>query len=208
MASILYIIANPKEEAKSFSLRTGRSFINEYKKQNPHDEIVEIDVYKRKIPFIDADILNGWDKLGKGAEFSSLDKAEQEKIAAINSIVEEFISADKYVIVNPMWNFSLPPLLKAYIDCIVIARKTFTFTENGPVGLLKNKKILHIQASGGIYSNSPNEHADSYLKAILGLLGITDYNSVLLEGTNLFPERADLILQNGKEQAESMALDF
>ncbi|PNB70901.1 FMN-dependent NADH-azoreductase, partial [Pseudomonas sp. FW305-BF6] len=70
-------------------------------------------------------------------------------------IVTQFVEADKYVFVTPMWNFSFPPVMKSYIDAVCVAGKTFKYTENGPQGLLGGKKALHIQASGGVYSEGP-----------------------------------------------------
>ena len=77
-------------------------------------------------------------------------------------------------------------MLKAYVDTFVVAGKTFKYGENGPVGLLENKKAIHIQASGGVYSEGPAsaiEHGNSYIKTVLGFVGITDVKSVLIEGT-------------------------
>ncbi|MGA8943711.1 MAG: NAD(P)H-dependent oxidoreductase, partial [Thermoactinomyces sp.] len=133
MAKILYITANPKPEPESFSLRLGRSFIEKVKELSPHDEIVEIDLYQTEIPFIDADVFSGWGKLAKGKELSA---KEREKVERINELTDQFVDADKYVFVTPMWNLSIPPRLKLYIDSICIAGKTFKYTEKGPVGLL------------------------------------------------------------------------
>ena len=89
--------------------------------------------------------------------------AELEKSGKIMAIVDEFIQADKYVFVNPLWNFSLPAVMKAYIDNIIITGRTFEFSESGPIGLLKNKKFVHIMASGGVYENSPYDFANKYI---------------------------------------------
>ncbi|WP_105615243.1 FMN-dependent NADH-azoreductase [Vallitalea okinawensis] len=190
MNKVLYITANPKSEEQSFSLAAGRELIELYKQNNPNDEVTEIDVYDIDIPYIDAEVFNGWGKLQSGKGFEELTETERSKISQINVFTEQFIEADKYVFVTPMWNFSVPPLMKAYIDTISIAGKTFKYTDSGPVGLLVNKKAIHIQASGGIYSEGPAkplEHGNNFIKAILGLFGVVDVQSVLIEGTN-FPE--------------------
>lgn len=78
----------------------------------------------------------------------------------MNTNLETFMHADRYVFVTPMWNFSYPSVVKAYLDNLAIADKTFKYTENGPVGLLEGKKALHIQATGGVYSEGPYAAVD------------------------------------------------
>ncbi|WP_099191258.1 NAD(P)H-dependent oxidoreductase [Tepidibacter mesophilus] len=188
MSKVLYITANPKSEEDSFSLSAGRDFINLYKNQNSNDEIVEIDVYNTYIPFIDKDVLSGWNKLQGGSEFTSLKEEEQRKISRINELTDEFINADKYIFVTPLWNFTLPPMMKAYIDTICIAGKTFKYTENGPVGLLKNKKALHIEAMGSMYEQAVAnniEFGNTYMKAIMPFIGVEDISSIVIDGTSV-----------------------
>ncbi|QXJ36800.1 FMN-dependent NADH-azoreductase 2 [Parageobacillus caldoxylosilyticus] len=82
MAKLLYITANPKREEESYSLSVGRAFLNAYKQQHPQDEIVELDLYRTDIPFIDTDVLNGWGKLQQGQAFEQLSEEEKQKSAA------------------------------------------------------------------------------------------------------------------------------
>lgn len=110
-----------------------------------------------------------------------------------------------------MWNFSFPPKLKAYIDTLCIAGKTFKYTEEGSVGLLKGKKALHIQARGGIYSEGPAkemEFGDRYLRAVLAFVGITDVQTIAVEGMNAFPNEAESIKQQAIERAKEAAKQF
>lgn len=126
--------------------------IEAYRKANPTDEVVYLDLYQENIPQIDADVLRGWGKIRSGSSFDQLTDAEKSKVARHEEIIDHFVAADKYVYVSPMWNFSIPPVLKAYTDATSVAGKTFRYTTNGPVGLLSGKKALHIQASGSVYS--------------------------------------------------------
>ncbi|GMB09601.1 FMN-dependent NADH-azoreductase [Thermolongibacillus altinsuensis] len=211
MAKLLYITANPKTEDQSFSLSVGRAFLNAYKQQNPQDEVVELDLYQTDIPYIDADVFSGWGKLQQGQSFEQLSEDEKQKVSRINQLTDQFIEADKYVFVTPMWNFSVPPKMKAYIDTICIAGKTFKYTENGPVGLLTNKKAVHIQARGGIYSEGPAkdmEFGDRYLKAVLGFIGITNVQSIIVEGMAAFPNEAEGIKEKAIKQAQEVAKNF
>lgn len=208
MGKLLYITANPKPVEASIGLQVGEHFLAAYQKANPNDTIERVDLYKEQIPLIDGLVLGAWDKLGKGEQPT---EQEQKVLARMNEILEQFISADKYVFVTPMWNLSYPPMLKAYIDNIVIARKTFTYTENGPQGLMQNKKALHIQARGGVYSEGPAadfEFADKYLRGVLAFIGITDYQQVVAEGMAAFPDKTAEILEKAKRDAEQAAASF
>jgi FMN-dependent NADH-azoreductase len=211
MSKMLYITANPKSDEQSYSLSVGRAFLEAYRTEKPNDEIIELDLYKMDIPYIDTDVFSGWGKLQQGKAFEELSAEEKSKVAKINELTEQFISADKYVFVTPMWNFSIPPKMKAYIDTICIAGKTFKYTENGPVGLLTDKKAVHIQARGGIYSEGPAkevEFGDRYMRAIFQFIGITDVQSIIVEGMAQMPNEAESIKQKAISKAQEAAKKF
>ncbi|MBD1547486.1 FMN-dependent NADH-azoreductase [Roseibium aggregatum] len=101
--------------------------------------------------------------------------AEQRlKLALSDTLVNELKSADTIVIGVPVYNFSLPASLKIWIDLVARARETFRYTENGPVGLLENKKVYLVVASGGVKVGSDYDFATGYLRHVLGFLGIDD----------------------------------
>lgn len=211
MSKVLYITANPKEEEKSFGLRVGREFIQEYKKLHKEDVIEELDLFEMYIPMIDKDMLNAWDQLAKGVAFENLKEEEQRKVKAFSSLTEQFISADKYVIVTPLWNFTIPAIMKAYLDTLCVVGKTFKYTEKGPVGLLTGKKVIHVQASGGFYSEEPARALDfgtNYVKTIMNFIGITDYETIFVEGMNQFPEKADSFLNKAIDDADKLVSNF
>jgi FMN-dependent NADH-azoreductase len=105
--------------------------------------------------------------------------------------LDEFLAADAVVIGAPMYNFTLPTQLKAWIDRIVIAGKTFRYTEHGPEGLAKGKRVIIALARGGIYSEgspaSALEHLETYLRGVFNFIGI-EPEFVVAEGLNLSPE--------------------
>ncbi|MFS1513025.1 FMN-dependent NADH-azoreductase [Chengkuizengella sp. SCS-71B] len=185
MKKLLYITAHPLTGENSVSLQVGNEFLEIYEKKNPDVEIVKLDLYKENIPLLDADILSAWFKLGAGGSFESLTNEQQVKVGRISQLATQFAEADRYVFVNPMWNFSFPAVLKAYIDTIVVKGITFEANETGTFGILKGKKAVHIMASGKIYSDSLNtesEHANSLLKTTLVYLGVTEIESIFAEG--------------------------
>ncbi|MDO6654949.1 MULTISPECIES: FMN-dependent NADH-azoreductase [Bacillales] len=211
MARLLYITVNPKPVKESFSLSIGEVFLETYQEKHQNDDVVKLDLYNIDLPYIDTDVFNGWGKLQQGNAFDHLSGDEQLKVSKINDLTDQFISADKYVFVTPFWNFSFPPKLKAYIDTVAIAGKTFKYTEEGPVGLLTDKKALHIQARGGIYSEGPAkemEFGDRYLHAVLGFLGIPSVESVIAEGMAQMPEKAEEIKKKAMEEAKQAAKTF
>ncbi|MEC0125429.1 FMN-dependent NADH-azoreductase [Paenibacillus pabuli] len=208
MSTLLYITAHPHDHETSFSMAAGKAFVDAYRESHPSDEVVHLDLYRSDIPHIDADVFSGWGKLQSGSELTS---GEQSKVQRLNELSDQFASADKYVFVTPMWNFSFPPIMKAYIDSICVAGKTFRYTEQGPVGLLSNKKALHIQARGGIYSEGPAAQMESghrYLSIIMSFLGVPKLEGIFVEGHNQYKERADEIKQQAIEQARSLAKQF
>lgn len=211
MAKVLYITSNPKTKESSFSLSVGNEFLNAYKKSNPQDEITTLDLYKMEVPLIDEVVLSSWGKFATGVTFEGLTSEEKNKVIAMNNILEQFLAADKYVFVTPLWNFTVPPMMKAYLDNICIVNKTFRYTENGPVGLLSDKKAVHIQARGGVYSSGPAadlELGDRYLNSILSFIGITDKQSIIIEGMNATPDKADEIKANAITKAKEIAQRF
>lgn len=211
MANILYITANPKPVEESFSLSVGEEFIRAYRENNPDDEVIRLDLYKEDIPLIDTDVFSGWGKLQQGTAFDELSAEEKRKVSTISNLTDQFVEADKYVFATPLWNFSFPPALKAYIDTIAIAGKTFKYSEQGPVGLLQDKKALHIQARGGYYSEGPAkemEFGDSYLRTVLGFLGVSDLDTIAIEGVAAEPDKAEETKQRAIEKAKDLAQQF
>jgi FMN-dependent NADH-azoreductase len=211
MSKVLYITANPKSSGESYGLSVGDAFIEKYRRINPKDEIVNIDLFNMEVPFIDEVVFSAWGKLAQGVAFEGLNSEEQKKLSTMNVLLEQFMEADKYVFVTPLWNFTVPARMKAYLDIMCAAGKTFKYTETGSVGLLDGKKALHIQARGGVYSSGPAaevEMGDKYLHTILNFIGIDDKQSVIVEGMNATPDKALEIKAAAIAEAERAAESF
>lgn len=110
--------------------------------------------------------------------------AHRDTLAFSDTLVDELIEADVIVIGTPIYNFSIPASLKAWIDMIARARKTFRYTENGPVGLLSDKKAYVLVASGGVTVGSAADFATPYLRHALSFVGITDVEVIAAQGTD------------------------
>ncbi|MFJ5625536.1 FMN-dependent NADH-azoreductase [Peribacillus loiseleuriae] len=211
MAKVLYITAHPNDATQSVSMATGKAFIETYKEVHPDDEIVHLDLYKEHIPHLDTDVFSGWGKLQSGKGFEELSSEEKAKVGRLNELSEQFMSGDKYVFVTPLWNFSFPPVMKAYIDSIAVAGKTFKYTEQGPIGLLTDKKALHIQARGGVYSEGPAadvEMGHRFLSVIMNFFGVPSFEGLFIEGHNAMADKAQEIKENGIARAKDLAHTF
>ena len=117
---------------------------------------------------------------------AALSETEKRENAISEALVSQFLAADVVVIGAPLYNFSIPTQLKAWIDRIAQAGRTFTYTDKGPVGLAGGKTIIVASTRGGMYSTTDAgnamEHQESYLKTIFGFFGVTDVRFVRAEG--------------------------
>ena len=125
--------------------------------------------------------------------------AIQKDVAASQAALDEFLAADIVVIGAPMYNFGIPSQLKAWIDRIAVAGKTFRYTANGPEGLAGNKRVIVAVSRGGLYSAgmpaAAFEHVESYLRGVFGFLGVTDLEIVVAEGLQIGPEQREKAMQ-------------
>ena len=136
--------------------------------------------------------LSGAHLMAANAKPEDVDQKLAAEVADGAKILEQFLAADTVIIGAPMYNFSLPSQLKAWIDRIAVSGKTFRYTESGPEGLAGGKKIIVVSTRGGHYSEGPAaamDHQESYLKVMLGFLGVTDIEFVRAEGLNISADR-------------------
>ena len=206
MSNTLVIKGHPLTSETSFSLKALDQFLSTYKAENPSDTITVLDVFADNVPEIDVDIASAFNAMATGTEFGNLSAEQQAKVARFGELTEQFLAADKVVIANPLWNLSMPTRLKAWIDTINVAGKTFKYTAEGPVGLAGGKKVLHIQANGGAYDG--NDASSQYLNSILNFIGIDDITYVYIEGHAYEPERANEILADALAKVTSIAKEF
>ncbi|MGG4495009.1 NAD(P)H-dependent oxidoreductase [Brevibacillus reuszeri] len=213
MATVLYITANPQDHEKSYSMLVGKEFVQTYRSANPNDEVIHLDLYQMDIPQLDKDIFSGWDKLKAGRAFAQLTEAERMKLSRMNELVDQFVDADKYVFVTPIWNYSYPPVMKSCIDSICIAGKTFKYLPDvGRVGLMSDKKAVHIQASGSFLSPGSDdddlEMGHRHLKSIMEFIGVTSFSGIFVEGMAVKPDQEPVIKDKAIQQAREIAQRF
>ncbi|MBE1285863.1 MAG: FMN-dependent NADH-azoreductase [Rhodobacteraceae bacterium] len=117
-------------------------------------------------------------------------EAQKQALALSDVLVDELEAADVIVIGLPVYNFSMPASLKAWVDQVARVGRTFQYTENGPEGLLNGKRAIVAYASGGVPMGSPVDFASNYLRHVLGFIGITEVEFVAAEGMAINPEEA------------------
>jgi FMN-dependent NADH-azoreductase len=145
--------------------------------QHPHAEVEMRDLASNPHPVLDEPAL--------GALFTPADQrtAEQSaRVALDDALIAQVQAVDTIVLGVPMYNFGVPVQLKTWIDAIARAGVTFRYTENGPEGLLKGKKVYIALARGGLYRDTPADSQVPYLKSVLGFLGLTDVEFIYAEG--------------------------
>lgn len=140
-----------------------------------------------------------------GANFTPADQRSDEQkqlLALSDSLVEELKQADTIVIGAPVYNFSVPSTLKAWIDLVARVGLTFQYHETGPVGLLEGKRAIIAMASGGTRAGSDIDFATTYLRHVLGFIGITDVEIVAADAMSI---DAGSALAKAESQIEALA---
>jgi FMN-dependent NADH-azoreductase len=207
MANVLFVKANDRPVEQAASVKMYETFLNAYKETHPSDVITELDLYKEELPYYGNNAITGNYKLSQG-----YDLTEEEKSAAAvaTRYLDQFLAADKIVIAFPLWNFTAPAPLINYMAYITQVGKTFKYTAEGPVGLVGDKKVVLLNARGGIYSVEPMSSIESAvkpLKATLGLFGIQPLE-VIIEGHNQFKDRSEEIISEGLKETAKVAASF
>ncbi len=130
--------------------------------------------------------------------------APAEELARGAAALEQFLAADIVVVGAPMYNFAIPSQLKAWIDRILIAGKTFRYTAQGPEGLAGGKKVVIASGRGGLYGpgtpSEPADHQESHLRAVFGFIGLPDIEIVRAEGVAMGPEPREQAINAAKAE--------
>jgi len=196
MATILYISSSLRSTG-STSRQLAEEFLSKWKAARPDDSIVERNLAADPVPHLTGQMM--------GSFFTPADQRSAEQVQTVrlsDSLVAELLSADVVVIGAPMYNFSISSTLKAWIDHVTRVGVTFGYTDTGPVGLLKGKKVYLFTARGGVYSEGPAQAMDfqeTYLRATLGFIGLTDVTLIRAEGLALGESAVDAALNRSRQ---------
>jgi len=208
MSKVLFIKANDRPADQAISSKMYEVFLNTYKEANPADEITELDLFQADLPDYGNTAIMGVYKRNNGLELT----AEETKAAdLVDQYLNQFFAVDKIVLAFPLWNSIVPAPLVNYISYLAQAGKTFKYTAEGPIGLVADKKVALLNARGGDYSSeamAASEMAVRYVQTNLGLWGITNPETIIIEGHNQYPDRAQEIIADGLENVAKAAAKF
>lgn len=184
MARLLHILAHPTP-AQSRTARLAEAFLDSYRATHPDDEVELLDLYRDPVSYLSAAHYAATDRQDRVEEMSEDERRAWEEITRY---IHQLKAADKILVTAPTWNFTVPAILKAYVDLVVLAGHTFRYAKSGEVtGLLTGRRAMLITTRGGIYSIPPQTELEmciSYLQAILEFLGIEVRGAIVAEGTN------------------------
>lgn len=178
----------------SNSKKLGDQLINKIGRQFSNVDVRQRDL-NLDLSFID----EAW----VGANFTPVDQRneeQQQRLALSDALIDEIRLADHVVLTTPMYNFSIPASLKAWIDLICRAGVTFQYTSDGPVGLLKDKQVDIIITTGGVPLNSPVDFLSDYLKQVFRFIGIEQINIIAADQMSVDAEAS---YNNAQSQIEN-----
>jgi FMN-dependent NADH-azoreductase len=170
----------------SVSRQLTAAVVDGWRQARPDVQVVYRDLAANPPPHFSPALVGAM--FGKPEDLSDAQRAD---LALSEELVSEFLAADAVVIGAPMYNFSIPSQLKAWIDRIAQKGRTFAYSEKGPVGLAGGKQVIIASSRGGIYSDGARQAMDfqeAYLRGVLAFLGVTDVTMVRAEGVNISPE--------------------
>jgi FMN-dependent NADH-azoreductase len=196
MINILLLNSSPRGNA-SHSGKVAAELVAQLKSKWKGATLVTRDLSSEKLPHIDDAFITG-----RTLESDKRSKAQNEAVAISDRLIAELNAAEVIVIASAMINWAPATTLKAWFDYVLRAGVTFKYTEKGPEGLVKGKKVYVIEARGGIYSEGPMKAIDfqePYLRHLLGFMGMTDVTFIPVEGVAFGPEVA--------AKAEKAAID-
>ena len=194
--NILQINSSARRDA-SHSTRLAARLVQRLRDADPEATLGVRDLNKVPHPILDEDALAA---LFTPADQRTLQQAA--RVALDDALIAEIQAADVVVLGVPMYNFGVPAQLKNWIDAISRAGVTFRYTEKGPEGLLKNKKVYVALTRGGKYRNTPADTQVPYLKTVFTFLGLTDVHFVYAEGLAMGPDAEQSAIASAHEQIE------
>lgn len=198
---ILRIITSTNGDT-SFSNQLSNAVIEKLTATNPDTEVKTLDLTKTPLPYLTNSHIS--------AVYAPEETHTQEQSEALkysNEAIETLLESDIIVIGVPLYNFGIPAVLKGWIDQVARAGKTFSYSADGPKGLVTDKKVYLSIASGAIFSEGPYKSYDfseSYLRTVFGFLGMTDVTTFRVEGTAI-PDFAANALPKALSSVEEFA---
>jgi FMN-dependent NADH-azoreductase len=200
--NILCLTSSPRRDT-SYSSLVAMRVLRELREVYPDATVTIRDLARNPLPHIDEDFAIATRSIA-GARTDR----QHALLERSDALIDELFSADAIVIAAAMINFGVPSTLKAWVDHVVRPGRTFRYTRNGSQGLLHGRRAILVFSRGGIYSSGPLrsfEHDESYLRSVLSFIGITDVQSIVVEGMALGPEVAERAVDAAMRRAGPVA---
>jgi FMN-dependent NADH-azoreductase len=202
--SHLLLITSSLFGDQSKSARIAKEFVDAWHRSHPGTRVTERALTPASMPHLTIDTL--------GAVMTPAEQRTAEQKASVafgDRLIEELEAADTIVLAAPMYNFSISSTLKAWIDHVVRAGRTFRYTASGPEGLLKAKKVFVVTGRGGFYGSDsparPLDFQEPYLRGVLGFIGLRDLSFIHVEGLNISAEEAERGLARARDAIATLA---
>jgi FMN-dependent NADH-azoreductase len=209
MKKLLYIVANSKPEEISSSRTVGRTLVNSIMEKYKDFSLEELDLYNEYIPRPKYSYFSGQSTLVSADALSKLTTQEQNDVQQMLRLCDQFVAASVYIVASPMWSLSFPSVLKDYIDCIIQAEKTITFTNNKPEGLLNDRPrtFIYVQSSG---ANIPwimkpiLDKGLNYVENIMKFIGISKFEELMVDGTGTTETEKSEAIEKAKSKINTI----
>lgn len=205
MSKVLHIDTSMQTD-NSVSRRLSAAIVERLRATDQNLEVIYRDLDANALPHITMPVFAA---LAQGTDGADLSAEQQADAAESAKVLAEFLAADTIVIGAPLYNYSVPSTLRAWIDRVVVAGKTFRYTATGVEGLAAGKRAILGLARGGLYSEgSPiqqHEHAETYLRSVFALVGITDVEVIAAEGLAFGDDARDAAVQGAIEKIQAIS---
>ncbi len=202
MRNILCLTSSPRRDT-SYSNLVAMRVLKELREVYPDATVTIRDLARGPLAHIDEDFA-----IATRSIAGARSVRQREQLAQSDALIDELVAADAIIIASAMINFGVPSTLKAWIDNIVRPGRTFRYTKEGSQGLLRGRRAILVLARGGVYSVDPMRalaHDETYLRTVLGFIGITDVQSIVVEGVALGPEIAERAVDLAMRRAAPVA---
>ncbi|MEY8755919.1 FMN-dependent NADH-azoreductase [Peribacillus frigoritolerans] len=208
MTKVLFVKVNDRPADQAISSKMYDTFLQTYKETHRAEEVTELDLFKEELPYYGNAVITGLYKRNQGLELTA---EEENATKLVDQYLNQFMAMDKVVFAFPLWNSTVPAPLITYLSYLAQAGKMFNYTAEGPVGYAGDKKVMLLNARGSDYAlegMASAEMAVSLVKNIIGLWGINNPETVVIEGHNQYPDRSQKIIADGLENVAKAAEAF
>lgn len=173
---------------------------------HPDAQVIRHDLAADPVAHLGSDVIGAI----HATDLASLTAEQRAEKATTDAFIEELLTSDVVVLGAPMYNFTIPSQLKAWLDRVLQAGRTFRYTESGPVGLAGGRKVIVVSTRGGRYAGTPMEvaldHQEAYLKAVFSFIGITDLTVIRAEGTNMGVDSLSQAVEEAKQNINALVI--